>query len=125
MNVQIARVRILGLNRESWLQRRPTEESDLDVLCDAVEGYEPALALNAIERRIPPYSFAHVGNRTGNQRIKVPTDVTFPSRHGSNVGLHRGIAVTLGDLWVAAGEELGLLGQRGGRILFRVVRRAG
>jgi hypothetical protein len=41
-------------------------------------------------------------------RVELMTNVTFPTWHRGDVGLHRRIAIGLGNLRIAAGEELGL-----------------
>src|SRR5262245_8745730 len=66
---------------------------------------EPALALDAIERRVPLDCLAHVGDRANNERVETAPDVAFPAWHDHDVGLHGGIAVGLRDLRVAACEE--------------------
>src|SRR5262245_53960301 len=65
----------------------------------------PAAALDAGEGRVPLDGFAHVGGRAHDERIEAAPDVAFPARHRGDVRLHRGIAVGLRDLRVAAGEE--------------------
>src|SRR5688572_13146757 len=42
VDVEVARVRVLGLDGGEWTQRRAAEESHLDVLRDAMEAEEPA-----------------------------------------------------------------------------------
>src|ERR1700736_5991311 len=54
---------------------------------------KPALALDAIEGRVPLDSLAHVGDGAHDERVEVTPDVAFPARHGREVGLHRGVAV--------------------------------
>src|SRR3954454_4665425 len=66
---------------------------------------EPPLALDAVERRVPPDCPAHVGDGVPDERIEAAPDVAFPARHRSDVRLHGGVAVALGDLRVPAGEE--------------------
>src|SRR5205085_8619456 len=81
------------------------EEGNLDVLRDAMVAEEPALALDAIEGRIPFDCLVHVGGGAHDERVELPPDVAFPAQHGRDIGLHGGIAVALGDLTVAAGDE--------------------
>ena len=71
-------------------------------------------ALDAVEGRVPPHGLAHVGHGAHDERVEAAPDVALPARHGGEVGLHRGVAVALGDLRVAAREEHRL---RGGLLL--------
>src|SRR3984957_17164426 len=48
VDVEVAHFLLLGLDGGNRRQRRAAEESDLDVLRDAVEAEEPALAFDAI-----------------------------------------------------------------------------
>src|SRR5439155_3098726 len=98
----VTRVLVLGLAGGEWTQRRAAEESHLHVLRQAMEAEEPALALDAIEGRVPPYGLAHVGHGAHDERVEAAPDVAFPARHGRDVGLHGGVAVGLRDLRVAA-----------------------
>src|SRR5438105_11367530 len=101
MNVDVARVLALGLAGGDGTQRRTAEESHLDVLREAVEAKEPALALDAIEGRVPFDRFANPGDGAHNERVEAAPDVAFPARHGRDVGLHRSVAVGLRDLRIA------------------------
>ena len=74
-----------------------------------MEAEEPALALDAVEGRVPPHGLAHVGHGAHDERVEAAPDVALPAGHRGDVGLHRGVAVGLGDLRVAAGEEDDLL----------------
>src|SRR5262249_41022098 len=80
-------------------------ERNFDVLREAMEAEEPALARDAIEGRVPLHGLAHAGDGARDERVEATPDVAFPARHGRDVGLHRGVAVGLRDLRVAAGEE--------------------
>src|SRR5271166_2453674 len=51
MDVEVAHFLVLGLAGGDRTQRRAAEESQLDVLREAMEVEEPALALDAIEGR--------------------------------------------------------------------------
>ena len=93
-----------------WTQRRAAEESHLDVLREAMEVEEPALALHAIEGRVPPHGRGHGAH---DERVEAAPDVAFPARHGRDVGLHGGVAVGLRHLRVAACEEGRRRGLRG------------
>jgi hypothetical protein len=65
----------------------------LDVLRHAMEPEEPALALDPIERRVPPHSLAHVGHGAHDERVEPASDVALPNRHRGDVRLHRRVAV--------------------------------
>src|SRR3979490_2012748 len=106
MDVEVARVLALGLARGDRTQRRAAEESHLDVLREAMEAEEPglplALALDSVQRRVPFDRLAHAGDGAHDERVEAAPDVAFPTRHGRDVGLHRGVAVGLRDLRGAA-----------------------
>src|SRR5438874_13710130 len=53
MDVEVARVLALGLAGGDRTQGRAAEECHLDVLREAMEAEEPALALDSIEGRVP------------------------------------------------------------------------
>ena len=78
-----------------------------------MEAEEPALALDAVERRVPFDRLAHAGDGAHDERVEAAPDVAFPARHGRDVGLYGGVAVGLRDLRVAACEEGRLRGHRG------------
>src|SRR5947208_1538321 len=105
MDVEVARVLALGFARGDRTQRCAAEESHLDVLREAMNAEEPALALDAIEGRVPFDRLAHAGDGAHDERVEAASDVAFPARHGRDVGLHGGVAVGLRDLRVAACEE--------------------
>src|SRR5439155_4470490 len=63
-------------------QRRAAEESHLDVLREAGEAEEPALALDAIEGRVPFDRLAHAGDGAHDERVEAAADVAVPARHG-------------------------------------------
>ena len=65
---------------------------------------EPALALDAIEGRVPLHRLAHAGDGTHDDRVEAAPDVAFPARHRRDVGPHGGVAVGLRVLRVAACE---------------------
>ena len=77
------------------------EESHLNIPCKDVIAQEPALTLNAIEGRVPPHGLPHIWHSANDQVVKPAPDVTFPARHGRDIGLHRGVAVPLRNLRVA------------------------
>src|SRR5215208_4388559 len=66
---------------------------------------EPALALNAIEGRVPLDGLADAGDGAHDERVEAAPDGSFPARHGRDVRLHGAVAVRLCDLRVAAREE--------------------
>src|SRR5437867_6511920 len=105
MDVEVARVLSLGLAGGDGTQRRAAEESHLDVLREAIDAEEPALALDSVKRRVPFDRLAHAGDGAHDERVEAAPDVTFPARHGRDVGLHGGVAVGLRDLRVAACED--------------------
>src|SRR5690606_32119079 len=70
MDVEIARVRVLGRPGRHGLQRRAAKEGHLDVLGEAVKAEEPAAALDAVERRVPPHRLAHAGHGAHDQGIQ-------------------------------------------------------
>ena len=66
------------------------------------------MALDAIKRRIPFDRLAHARRRFHDQRIEATSDVAFPTRHRCDIGLHRRVALALGDLGIAACEKFWL-----------------
>jgi hypothetical protein len=86
-------------------QRRATEESHLDVLREAMDAEETALALYPVQRRVPFDCFAHVRDGAHDERVEAAAGVAFPARHGRDGGLHGGVAIGLRDPRVAACEE--------------------
>src|SRR5439155_14933388 len=99
MDVDVARVLALGLAGGDRTQRRTAEESHLDVLREAMEAEEPAVALDSVERRVPFDRLAHAAD-SDDERVETAPDVAFPARHGRDVGPHGGVAVSLRDLRV-------------------------
>src|SRR5262245_61434791 len=81
-----------------------------------------ALALDAIEGRVPLHGLAHAGDGAHDKRVEAAPDVAFPARHGRDVGLHGGVAVGLCDLRVAACEEGRLRGLTELRLRRRLAR---
>src|SRR4029450_6663888 len=74
---------------------------------------EPAVALDAVEGRVPLDGLAHIGDGADDERVEAAPDVAFPPRHRRDVGLHGSVAVGLCDLGVAACEEGRLRGHQG------------
>src|SRR5438105_14962293 len=108
VDVEVAHFLLLGLAGRDRTQRRAPEESHLDVLREAMEAEEPALALDAIEGRVPFDRLVHAGDGAHDEGVEAAADVAFPARHGRDAGLHGGVAVGLRDLRVAAREEFRL-----------------
>src|SRR5262249_50044282 len=108
VDVDVARVLALAGAGRNGLQRRAVEEGYLDVAREGVEPEEPTLALNAVQRRVPLHGLAHVGHVAHDERVDALPELALPSRHRGDVRLHRGVAVSLRDAWVATRED-GLL----------------
>jgi hypothetical protein len=109
VDVEVAYVLVLGRRRRRRTQRRAAEESHFDVPREAMKAEHPALAVDAIEGRVPFDGLAHAGDGAHDERVEAAPDVAFPAWHGCDVGLHRQVAVGLRDLGVAACEEGRLL----------------
>src|ERR1700687_4270075 len=105
MDVEVAHFLLFGLAGGYRTQRRAAEESQRDVLREAMDAEEPALALDSVQRRVPFDRPAHAGDGAHDERIEAAPDVAFPARHWRDVGLHGGVAIGLRDLRVAACEE--------------------
>src|SRR5262245_39560292 len=60
-----------------------------------MDAEEPDLVLDAIEGRVPFDRLAHAGDGTRDERIEAASDVAFPARHGGDIGLHVGVAISL------------------------------
>src|SRR4051794_39076339 len=54
----------------SGSQRRAFEEGHFDVIRKRMEAEEPALSVDAIERRVPFDGLAHAGNRAHDERVE-------------------------------------------------------
>jgi hypothetical protein len=110
-NVDPARVlaRASGWNGS---QRCAAEEGHLDVVGENVERQEPTLVFDAVERRIPLHGLAHVGHVAHDERVQSFPEVALPAWHRGDVRLHRGVAVGLRNLWIAACKEFHRLGLR-------------
>jgi hypothetical protein len=87
----------------------PQKKENLDVLREAMKAEEPTLAIDAVERRVPPHGLAYVGDSPRDERVEAVADVVFPARHGRDVGLHECVAIALRDLRVATCEKGRLL----------------
>src|SRR5882724_4449435 len=75
VDVEVARVLALGLAGGDRTQRRAAEESHFDVVREAMDAEEPALALDSIKRRVPFDCLAHAGGtvRTMSASRRRPT----------------------------------------------------
>src|ERR1700680_1681789 len=124
IDVEVARVLALGLAGGDRTQRRAAEESHFDVVREAMDAEEIALALDSVKRRVPFDCLAHAGDGAHDERVEAAPDVAFPARHGRDVGLHGGVAVGLRDLRVAACEK-GRLCDLAGLQLWRRLARFG
>src|SRR3954447_8780836 len=84
--VDVDPARILGV-ASGWngLQRRALEEGHFDVAREGMEADEPALALDAIEGRVPLDRLAHTRDCAHDERVEAAPDVAFPIRHGRDV----------------------------------------
>src|SRR5712691_4031282 len=82
MDVEVAHFLLLGLAGGDRTQRRAAKESHLDVFRDAVEAEEPALALDAVEGRVPLDRLVHAGDGAHDERVEAAADALFPARHG-------------------------------------------
>src|SRR5229473_760325 len=107
VDVDVARVLALAGAGRDRSQRLAAEEGHLDVVREGVEPQEPTLALDAVQRRVPLHGLAHIGHVPHDERVEAFPEVALPTRHRGDVRLHRGVAIRLRDLRVAAREEDG------------------
>src|SRR5947209_7982564 len=70
MDVEVAHFLLLGLAGGRRTQRRAAEESHLDEFRVAMEAEEPALALDAIEGRVPFDRLAHAGDGAHDECVE-------------------------------------------------------
>src|SRR5688572_16917971 len=105
MNVEVAHFLLLGLPGRNRTQRGAAEESHFHVLREAMPAEEPALALDAIERRVPFDRLVHATDGALDECIEAAADVAFPTGHRGDVRLHGSVAVRLRNLRVAARKE--------------------
>src|SRR5262245_47012723 len=94
-DVEVAHVLLLGLAGGKRTQRCAAEEAHLHVPVEAVNAEEPAVALGAVEGRVPLHRLAHVGDRAFDERVEAAADVVFPSGHGRDVVLDGDVPVAL------------------------------
>ena len=105
--VEVNPARVLALGRATGrggMQRSPSEESDLDVFREAMDAEEVALVLDAVKWRVPPHGLLHAGHFALDERIEALAEGVLPAGHRGDICLHRGVAIALRDLRVAAGK---------------------
>ena len=106
VDIEVSHFLLLRLAGRDGAEGAAAKEGDFDVFREAMKAAEPALAFDAVERRVPFDRFVHVGNGPRDERVAVAAHVALPARHGSDVSLHRSVAVALRNLRIATGEEL-------------------
>src|SRR5690606_26374189 len=82
-----------------------TEKSDFDVFRKAMKAEKPALALDAIEGRVPFDCLVYTGNGARDHCIEPAPDLALPARHRSDVRPYRRIAIGFCNLRIAAREQ--------------------
>src|SRR5690606_15377096 len=82
-----------------------TEKSDFDVFRKAMKAEKPALALDAIEGRVPFDCLVYTGNGARDHCIEPAADIALPARHRGDVRPYRRIAIGFCDLRIAAREQ--------------------
>src|SRR5690606_5700781 len=70
VDVEVARALGLRGDGRQRSQRGAVEEGDLDVARQAVEAEEPALALDAVEGRVPAHRLADLGQVAGDELVE-------------------------------------------------------
>src|SRR5205823_9713495 len=70
VDVEVAPVLALGLTGWDRAQRRAAEESHFDVVREAMDAEEPALALDSVKRRVPFDRLAHIGDGAHDERVE-------------------------------------------------------
>lgn len=93
-----------GVAWRGWVQGGAAEEGYFYVAGEDVEGEEPVFAVCAVEVRVPFDGFSDARDVDRDERVDAFAYRAFPAWHCGDVGLDRGVAVCLGDLWIAAGE---------------------
>ena len=104
VDVDPPRVLILASAGRNGLQRSTLEERHLHIAGEDMVTQEPTFTLDAIEGRVPPHR-AHSRHSAHDEVVESAPNFAFPARHGRDVGLHRGVAVGLRDLGIAARKE--------------------
>jgi hypothetical protein len=102
VDVEVAHFLLPGLAGRDGTQRSAAEEGHLYVFREDMEAEEPALAFDAVERRVVFDSLVYGGDGVGDEGIEPVADFAFPARHCCDIGLHGRVAVGLCDLGVAA-----------------------
>src|SRR5690606_126799 len=87
-------------------------EGDLHVFREAMETEKPRALLDAIEGRVPFDRFVDAGDGALDDFVEAPPERAFPPRHCGDISLNRLIAIALGNLRVAAGEQHHFVGLR-------------
>ena len=106
VDVEVAHFLVLGLAPGgTGRSDAPRKKATLMYFVKTWSAEEPALALDAVERRVPFHGLAHAGDGAHDERVEAAPDIAFPARHGRDVGLHGGVAVALRDLRVAARKQ--------------------
>src|SRR5690242_17526869 len=108
VDVEISYFFLFGLTDWERAQRGAAEERHFHVLRKAMKAEEPAALLDAVERRVPFHRLLHARDGADDEHIEPLADLALPARHGRDLGLHRRLAIALGDLRIAAGEQRGL-----------------
>jgi len=75
VDVEVSRFLLLRLAWREWTQRRAAKETHLDVLRQAMEAEEPALAVDAVEGRVPLHGLAHLGHGAHDERVQAAPDI--------------------------------------------------
>ena len=88
VDVEVARVLVLGLAGGTGRRDVPRKKVTFTYSVKQWKAEEPALALDAVERRVPFDRLAHAGDGAHDERVEAAPDVALPARHGRDVGLH-------------------------------------
>src|SRR3979411_2739688 len=75
MDIEVAPVLAFGFAGRARRPRRAAEESHFDVVLEAMDAQEPALALDSVKRRVPFDCLAHAGNDEHDEAVKARPDV--------------------------------------------------
>src|SRR5688572_7577005 len=77
-DIEIARVLIFAGPGWQRIERRAAKERYLHVMREDVKRQKPALALDAIERRVPFHSLLHLRHCADNERVEALSHRAFP-----------------------------------------------
>ncbi|EGE56530.1 hypothetical protein RHECNPAF_6420079 [Rhizobium etli CNPAF512] len=124
-DVEVTHVFLLGSARRRRIEQGAAEEGHLDVFREAMDAEEPALPCDPIERRVPFDCLGDARHRAGDYHVEATPDLAFPARHRRNIGLHGRVAMTFGDLRVAARQKPRRGGRFGDRLACHLGRRLG